>query len=74
MFIRNRTLFALYSVCIRYRWTPIPYSYPHTIRSDSESEKNMVTNMVSLLSVRIRSENQRFGPVDEINGNSSLIN
>jgi hypothetical protein len=55
MFIRNRTLFASYSVRIRYRKTPILYSYPHTIRSDSKSEKNMVTNTVSLLSVRIRS-------------------
>jgi hypothetical protein len=43
------------SVRICYRWTPISYSYPHTIRSDSESEKNIVMNMVSLLSVRIRS-------------------
>jgi hypothetical protein len=55
MFILNRTVFAPYSVRIRYQSTPIPYLYPHTIRSDSESEKHMVMNTVLLLSIRIRS-------------------
>jgi hypothetical protein len=53
MFICNRTIFAPYLVRIRYRYSLILYSYPHTIRSDSDSEKNMVTNTVSLISIRI---------------------
>ena len=42
-----------YSVHIRNREGPILYSYPHTIRSDSESGKYMDTNMVPLLFDRI---------------------
>jgi hypothetical protein len=51
-------IFGSYSLSI----DSIPYSYPHTIRFDSKSEKNMVTNTVSLLSIHIRSV---FTPIHE---------